>query len=232
MASTVSQCATPIKGTHLRIVRLDACGLPVTGTGSLVVVTKGFVQVQAEPQYEDGEEFFERTADGTVCVNQKDDPVLKRFQLTVDFCEVNTTAFAFMTSARELTVGAAGVTGMGFAFAEGSPSNRYSLEVWQKVAGSGACDASGAQRYIYNAFPNLGATKLGSYTIENGRSTFQVISESMAGSTTAVTGWLNGPGSSTSWLPTTETIGTGEHWLWNVTTTAPPTAACNPTTLT
>jgi len=216
----------------MRVVRVDACGLPVTGTGSLVVVTKGFVQVQNEPQYEDGEEFFERTADGTVCVNQKDDPVLKRFQLTIDFCEVNTTMLAFMASARELTAGGAGVTGFGMAFAEGSPSNRYSLEVWQKVAGSGACDATGAQRYIYNAWPNLGASKLGSYTIENGRSTFQLMSESQAGSTTAVTGWLNGPGSGTSWLPTSETLGTGEHWLWNVTTTAPPSAACNPTTLT
>jgi hypothetical protein len=216
----------------MRIVKVDACGNPVTGTGSLVVVTKGFVQVQNEPQYEDGEEFFERTADGTPCVNQKDDPVLKRFQLTIDFCEVNTTAFAYITSARELTSGGAGVTGLGMAFAEGQPTNRYSLEVWQKVAGSGACDATGAQRYIYNAWPNLGATQLGSYTIENGRSTFQVKSETQAGSTAATIGWLNGPGSSTSWLPAGETLGALEHWLWDVTTTAPPSPACNPTTLT
>lgn len=216
----------------MRIVRVDTCGIPVTGTGSLVVVTKGFVQVQNEPQYEDGEEFFERTADGTPCVNQKDDPVLKRFQLTIDFCEVNTTAFAYIASARELTVNAAGVTGQGFAFAEGQPTNRYSLEVWQKVAGSGSCDASGNQRYIYNAWPNLGASKIGSYTIENGRSTFQVMSETQAGSTTAVTGWNDGPGSGTSWLPTGESVGAGEHWLWGVTTTAPPSPACNPTTLT
>lgn len=216
----------------MRIVRVDTCGIPVTGTGSLVVVTKGFVQVQNEPQYEDGEEFFERTADGTPCVNQKDDPVLKRFQLTIDFCEVNTTAFAYIASARELTVNAAGVTGQGFAFAEGQPTNRYSLEVWQKVAGSGSCDASGNQRYIYNAWPNLGASKIGSYTVENGRSTFQVISETQAGSTTATIGWNNGPGSGTSWLPTGESVGAGEHWLWGVTTTAPPSPACNPTTLT
>lgn len=216
----------------MRVVRLDACGIPVTGSGSMVIVTKGFVQVQNEPQYEDGEEFFERTADGTPCVNQKDDPVLKRFQLTIDFCEVNTTMLAFMSSARELTASAAGVTGFGFAFAEGQPTNRYSLEVWQKVAGSGACDASGAQRYIYNAWPNLGASKLGSYSIENARSTFQVMSESQAGSTTAVTGWNNGPGSGTNWLPTGESLAAGEHWLWNVTTTAPPSAACNPSTLT
>lgn len=216
----------------MRVVRLDACGIPVTGTGSMVVVSKGFVQVAMEPQYEDGEEFFERTADGTVCVNQKDDPVLKRFQLTIDFCEVNTTMFAFMTSARELTASAAGVTGFGFAFAEGQPTNRYSLEVWQKVAGSGACDASGAQQYIYNAWPNVGASKVGSMTIENGRTVLQIISETQPGSTTAVTGWLNGPGTGTNWLPTGETLGANEHWLWNKTTTAPPSPACNPTTLT
>lgn len=216
----------------MRVVRLDSCGIPVTGSGSMVVVTKGFVQVAAEPQYEDGEEFFERTADGTPCVNQKDDPVLKRFQLTIDFCEVNTTMFAFMASARELTSGGAGVTGSGFAFGEGQPTNRYSLEVWQRVAGSGACDASGAQRYIYNAFPNVGASKIGSYTIENGRSTFQVMSETQGASTTAVTGWLNGPGSGASYLPTGENAQATDHWLFNVTTTAPPTPACNPTTLT
>lgn len=231
MVATVASAATAIKGTHARIVRVDACGNPVTGTGSLVVVTKGFVQVQMEPQYEDGEEFFERTADGTPCVNQKDDPVLKRMQLTIDFCEINTTGVAYLASARELTVNGAGVTGTGFAFAEGSPSNRYSLEVWQRVAGSGSCDPSGAQRYIYNAWPNVGSSRIGSYTVENGRSTMQVQSETQAVSTTPVIGWGNGPGS-TSWLPTGETAQVNEHWLWNITTTAPPAPQVNPLTLT
>ncbi len=232
MVATVASAVTPIKGTHYRIVKLDACGNPVTGTGSMVVVSKGFVQVQMEPQYEDGEEFFERTADGTPCVNQKDDPVLKRMQLQIEFCEINTTGVSYIASARELTANAAGVTGTGFAFSEGSPSNRYSLEVWQKVAGSGACDPTGAQRYIYNAWPNLGASKLGTYTVENGRSTLQVTSESQAASTAATIGWGNGPGSGTFWLPTNEVAQAGDHWLWNITTTAPPTPGVNPTTLT
>lgn len=231
MAATVASAVTPIKGTHYRIVKLDACGNPVTGTGSMVVVSKGFVQVQMEPQYEDGEEFFERTADGTPCVNQKDNPVLKRMQLQIEFCEINTTGTAFLASARELTANAAGVTGSGFAFAEGSPSNRYSLEVWQKVAGSGACDPGGFQRYIYNAWPNCGASKIGTYTIENGRSTLQVTSETMAASTAATIGWGDGPGSGTGYLPTNEVAQAGDHWLWNITTVAPPTPAVNPTTL-
>lgn len=223
MAPT-STCATPIKGTHMRIIELDACGVPITGTSGLVIVTKGFVQVSMEPQYEDGTEFFERTADGTACVNQKDDPTLKRLNLTSQFCEINTSAASLMISARELTTGTP-ATGTGFALAEGNPTRRYSLEVWQEVAGAGACDASGQQRYIYNAWPNVGATQLGGYTIENGRSTLETTSETKAPSAL----WLARVGD--DYLPAGETIEDDEHWVWNVTTTEPPTIACDPTTL-
>ncbi|MBE4796114.1 hypothetical protein [Streptomyces caniscabiei] len=223
MAAT-STCATPIKGTHMRIIALDACGVPVTGASGLVAVSSGFVQVEMEPDYEDGEEFFERTASGQPCVNQKDDPTLKRLGLTVQMCEVNVSMLAFILSARELTTGTP-TTGTGFAVAEGNPTNRFSLEVWQEVAGSGACDASGNQRYIYNAWPNVGATQLGSYTIENARSTLEFTSETRGAGPT----WDTLVGD--DFLPSGESVETDEHWVWNVTTTAPPTVACDPTTL-
>lgn len=219
-----STCVTPIKGTHLRLVALDACGVPVTGASGLVAVSKGFVSVEMEPDYEDGEEFFERTADGTPCVNQKDDPTLKRMGLTIDWCEVNVLLATYMIDARVLSEGSP-ATGTGFAVAEGNPTNRYSMEVWQEVAGSGACDASGNQRFIYNAWPNVGATQIGSYTIENGRSTLQAVAETRGASAqwTALVG--------ASWLPAGASINTDEHWVWNVTTTPPPTEACDTTTL-
>lgn len=227
--ATTSTCATPIKGTMYRMVKLDVCGNPVTGASSVQIIGKGFVKVAMEPDYEDGTEFFERTADGTPCVNQKDDPVLKRLKLTIDFCEINVTGASYMMSARELAVTN---TGYGFAVAEGTPANRYSLEVWQQVAGSGACDPSGNQRYIYNAFPNCGASKIGGYDVENGRSVLQIMSETRAASATAVTGWLEGPGTGTSWLPAGAVAGASDHWLWTITTTAPPAASCSPVTLT
>lgn len=222
--ATVSTCVVPIKGTHLRIVALNACGVPVTGTGGLVVVSNSFVQVEMEPQYEDGEEFFDRNAAGLPCVNQKDDPTLKRMNLTIQMCEVNVSGTAYITSARELTTGTP-TTGTGFAVAEGNPTNRYSLEVWQEVAGAGACDASGSQRYIYNAWPNVGATQIGTYTVENAKSTLEVTSETRA----AAALWDTLIGA--SWLPAGAFVDTDEHWIWNVTTTPPPTAGCNPTTL-
>jgi hypothetical protein len=215
----------------MRIVKLDACGVPVTGASSLVVTTSGFVQVNMEPDYEDGEEFFERNADGAACVNQKDKPTLKRFALTVDFCSVDPIAAAYVMSARLLDTVSPATTGTGFAVSEGEPENQFSLEVWQRVAGSGACDASGVQRYIYNAWPNVGNTQIGTYTVENARSTLSFTAETAGASTL----WGNGPGSGTSWLPTGRTVnetGEIEHWLWNITTSAPPVAACGSTLLT
>lgn len=209
------------------MTKLDVCGNPVTGAGN-AIVSDAFVQVQNDPQYEDGTEFFERTASGSICVNQKDDPILKRFQITIDFCAVNVTAQSYMVSARELAVTN---TGYGFAVGEGASSNRWSLEVWQQVAGAGACDpTTGVQRYIYHAWPNVGAGKLGGYTVENDRATLQVIAESRAGSTNATTGWLAKNGSST-WLPAGFALSITDHWIWNITTTAPPVSQCNPYTL-
>jgi hypothetical protein len=129
-----------------------------------------------------------------------------------------------MISARELTAGTP-TTGTGFAVAEGNPTRRYSLEVWQEVAGAGACDATGAQRYIYNAWPNVGATQLGAYMVENQRSTLETTSETRAASPL----WLALVGD--DYLPSGETIEDDEHWVWNVTTTAPPTVDCDPATL-
>lgn len=222
-----SNVAAPIKGRVYRIVKLDSCGNPVTGTGSgMQMVHSAFTQVGQDPQYEDGVEFFERTASGALCVNQKDDPILKRINLTIDFCAVNVTGAAYMMSARELTVGSP-TTGYGFAVVEGASSNRFSLEVWQEVAGSGACSASGLQQYIYNAWPNCGAAKVGNYNIELARSTLEITAETRAVST-GTPGWLNKNGSS-SWLPAGTTLLGTEHWLWNITTTPPPASATDPT---
>ncbi len=89
----------------------------------------------------------------------------------------------------------------------------------------------GCQRYIYNAWPNVGAVQLQDYTIENARSTLAWQGETRAASST----WLRGPGTGTKWMPNHVTAGaltTVDHWGWAITTTPPPTPSCGSTTLT
>jgi hypothetical protein len=220
-----STCAAPIKGTHLRIVAVDVCGVPVTGDSGLVITSDGFIRAVMSPQYEDGTEFFQRNAAGDACINQKDKPIFKREELTVDWCEVNALLAAYVIDAQVLGDGTP-VTGTGFAFGEGGDDNRFSLEIWQEVAGSGACDSSGNQRFIYNAWPNVGNTQHGDYTVENDKSTFQTVSETQAHGVN----WLEDVGA--PWLGDTAVLSPQRHWIWNVTTTPPPDAACDSTTLT
>lgn len=204
----------PIKGRILRVIVLNECGVPVTGTSGGVVTVKGFTQVQSSAQYETGDEHIVKTADADLCVNEKDPDILKRFELTVDLCSVDPGLVANTVSPARLLTASEAPTGTGFALAEGAATQRFSLEVWQRVAGAGACDASGAARYVYNAWPNLGNGKTGDYNIELAPSTLQILAESQRVSPL----WTAG----VPWLGAGAIAVIPDHWFQNVTTVAPP----------
>jgi hypothetical protein len=214
-------CVAPIKARVARITRLDVCGNPVTGTGGQVV-TNGFIQIVATPEYEEGEEFLTKNANGDPCVNEKDPNFLKRVGLQIDFCQIDPDAVVLITGERLLVTGAA--TGTGVAFGEGTLLSRFGLEVWQPVAGSAACEG-GVPSYVYWVFPNVGNSMVSDFTFENATFTFVLEGDTKAASAQ----WGDGPGA-TSWL-NGNTIATDEHFAFNITTQPPPTAACGAQTL-
>jgi hypothetical protein len=217
---------SPIKGLVYRLVKVDACGVPVTGASSAVFVSK-FVQVQQEAVYEDGEEFKVKNADGTFCVNESDDDQFTRLNLTVDLCAVDPYMVAVTLGARVLDVGSPLVTGAGFALAEGATTGHFSLEVWQAVAGSSACDAEGNQQYLYSAWPHVYSGRIGNYTIANAPSQFQIVAKTKRASTL----WGSGPGSGTKWLAP-DVVEANDHWLPAITITPPPAVTDGATLLT
>lgn len=220
----VAQCVTPIKASVMRLVKLNSCGTPVTGSSSSVVVSDGFVSISPSPQYEDGTEYLSKKANGDLCVNDIDPPALKRVDLEMVWCVMDPDAIIIQTGERLLTDSGA-ITGTGVAFGEGQVTNRYSLEVWQPVSGVNACNASGQQQYVYWAFPHVGNAKVGDFTFENGVFNFTISSNTFAASLL----WGDGPGSGTAWI--SQAVQSGDHYLYNVTTTAPPASACGATTL-
>jgi hypothetical protein len=216
--STYTRCYTPIKGRIMRVVLLNECGVPVTGTGSAQIVTAGFTQVASSAQYETGDEYIKKTADAQLCVNEKDPDILKRFELTVDLCVVDPGLVANVISPARLLTFSEAPTGTGFALAEGASNTHFSLEVWQRVSGSGACDPSGAQRYVYNAWPHVNNGKIGDYNIAAEPSQLEFIAESKAVSSL----WTVG----NAWLGSGAVSIVPDHWFQNLTSVAPPVAAC------
>ncbi len=222
----VSQCVTPIKGRIIRLMKLDTCGNIVTGASSAMVVADGFISIEASPQYEDGTEFVKKRADGLLCVNQKDPGQLKRVQLSSTWCVIDPDVRVIMDGARLLTT--SGVTGTGAFFTDSLITARFSLEVWQNVSGRGACNAAGQQQYVYWAYPNIGNAQIQNFTIENAALEFQEQAETMGAgynwgtypTTLPPSGYLAG-----------STFQQGDHFAYNVTTVAPPTAQCGAQTV-
>jgi len=217
-------CASAIKGTVMRLVTVDVCGIPVTGAESAVVVTDGFISIAPSPQYEEGEVYQQRNANGRFCINEKGEPELSRVSLAVQMCVLDPDAFVLVTGERLLTTG--GVTGTGVVGGTGLVTARFSMETWQKVTGPGRCNAQGQQLYVYWAWPNVGHAMIQDYSIENGPLTMAFNAETEDASTF----WGTGPGTGTKWIE--EAVQAGDHWLFNITSTPPPSASCGAVLLT
>lgn len=205
-----STCFQPILATRMRLVRLDSCGIAVTGaTGQLV--TKGFVSVQASPQYEAGDEFTAKNGSGDLCLNKKNPDRLKRYDLTITLCEVDPHAIEMLTGARLIV---SGTDGIGNAFSEDPNTAALAMELWQDVAVD-ECEG-GAAQYVHHVFPFVENGRLADLTFENGPTSFVVNA-----STRKNPNYGDGPFA--LWVPD---IGATEHHAFQLTTTAPPSDEC------
>ena len=78
--------AASIQGVSIRVTRLDAAGNLLNGPGDSYT-TSAFMRVSFTPEYEEGDEITEKSANGTVCVTYKSPDTLKRITMELAICE-------------------------------------------------------------------------------------------------------------------------------------------------
>lgn len=207
-----------IKGRVVRLTRLDECGVPVVGSCS-TVVSECFIKATISGEYEAGDEYFEKSAWGTPCINDKDPDILKRANVKIDFAELNPDALDIITGANPIVSG--GVT-IGSSQGPGANETAFALEIWTKRTGVECVD--GDQQWGYFVVPFVKNGKLdGDLTIENAALTASVMGEGFASSDV----WGESPYDEN---PLIEPFPDGEIWADVVTTVQPPadTAGCIP----
>lgn len=214
-------CASPIQGTRMRITRLDQCGIPVSGVGGMVV-TEGFVQVQVSQNYEDGTTYELRNAQGDYCVDEQGPDQYRRSDLTIQFCAIDPDVVNLITGSLVITTGAP-VTGTGFWVLGGATETRFSLEVWQAVAGVSCLGANPLRAYW--AWPNLFGGRFNDFTIQDG-----VLEWSLSARTAPANAlWGTGPGSAPDWI---SAVPAGAHYGFNLAAMPlPATTGCGAVTL-
>jgi hypothetical protein len=209
-------CQSPIEGLVLRIVKLNSCGVPVTGTGSASIVMDGFTEVSSSPQYDTGDRVIQRKANGTLCQNFKIPDQYTNDELTINICAWN-PGIVPVTLNGTLITATSSPTGTGFS--RGTIDNainaHWSLEVWQAPPQS--CDATGVVYYPYHAWPHIANGKMGDFSINLDATIMQIMGDTMDGSPL----WTVG----NSYLGAASII-QGKHHYYNLSSTAPPTSTC------
>jgi hypothetical protein len=81
--------AASVQGVSIRVTRLDAAGNLLNGAGDSYT-TSAFLRTSFTPEYEEGDEIVEKSADGTVCVSYKAPDTLKRITMELAICEPDT----------------------------------------------------------------------------------------------------------------------------------------------
>lgn len=228
-----SVCYTPWKVPRVRVTDLNSCGVPVTGSST--VVSDGIISIAMTKEYEDREEFFVKNGNGEFCVRETNPPILKWINLELTFCNVDPEMVNIITGLPLVMSDAASPVAIGYNEDETyTATGNFALEGWTRISGQAqAC--SGGGEYGYFLFPWVKEATVGDITLENGAVSFVV-----SGRTSGNSGWGTGPyfvdysdnpAGSTTPVALLTPITSTQHMRMFITRLAPPASACGAQTL-
>ena len=216
-----------VRGKRIRVTRLNDCGTPPdSGEPCAFVVTKGFVTVTMSPQNEEGEEILLLNADGELCVNDQSRHNFKRWNLSMELCDIDPELVALITRVT-LEEDADGNV-VGFRSVEGRIDEEFAFELW---SGIGDQDCQNGEEYGYLLFPFVAGGTFADLTIENGVATLTIENAfTKTGGLWDVGPYDVVPDEYNAPAPLGVAIQDGEHHVQRLTTIAPPsaTAGCQP----
>lgn len=165
--------AASVQGVSIRVTRLDAAGNLLNGAGDSYT-TSAFMRASFTPEYEEGDEITEKSADGTVCISYKAPDTLKRITMEIAICEPDTELTALMSGGLLLrknygSYASPDNKSVGWAapnVGDDPSGNGVAVEVWSFAVKDGRRDA--ALPYFYWVFPYCKLRQSGDRVIENG----------------------------------------------------------------
>lgn len=165
--------AASIQGVSIRVTRLDAAGNLLNGPGDSYV-TSAFMRVSFTPEYEEGDEITEKSANGSVCVTYKSPDTLKRITMELAICEPDAELTSLLSGGLLLrknlgTFASPNNQSVGWAapgVGDDPAGNGVSIEAWSWAIKNGK--KASTLPYFYWVFPFVKLRQSGDRVIENG----------------------------------------------------------------
>lgn len=162
-----------IQGVAVRVTRLDAVGNLLNGPGDSYT-THAFMRVSFTPEYEEGDEITEKSANGAVCVSYKSPDTLKRITMEFAICEPDPELTQLVSGGILLrknlgTFAAPDHKSVGWAapaVGDDPSGNGVAIESWSRAIVDGKPSAT--LPYYHWIFPYTKLRASGDRVIENG----------------------------------------------------------------
>jgi len=165
--------AASVQGVAIRVTRLDAAGNLLNNPGDSYT-TSAFMRVSFTPEYEEGDEIVEKSADGTVCVSYKAPDTMKRITMELAICEPDTELTALISGGLLLrknfgSFASPDTKSIGWAapsVGDDPTGNGVARECWSFAVKDGRRSAT--LPYFHWVFPYAKLRQSGDRVIENG----------------------------------------------------------------
>jgi hypothetical protein len=165
--------AASIQGVSIRVTRLDAAGNLLNNDGDSYT-TSAFMRLSFTPEYEQGDEIVEKSANGTICVSYQSPDTLKRVTMELAICEpdpelTNLISGGLLLRKNYGTFSVPNRKSIGWAspaVGDDPAGLGVAIEVWSFAVASGKRAASNP--YFYWVFPYCRLRLSGDRVIENG----------------------------------------------------------------
>jgi hypothetical protein len=170
---TTQDYAASVQGVAIRVTRLDAAGNLLNGPGDSYA-TSAFLRASFTPEYEEGDEITEKSADGTIAVSYKAPDTLKRITMEIAIAEPDTELTALISGGLLLrknygSFASPDNKSIGWAapgVGDDPSGNGVAIEVWSFAVKDGK--RSAVNPYFYWVFPYAKLRQSGDRVIENG----------------------------------------------------------------
>ena len=165
--------AASIQGVSVRVTRLDAAGNLLNNPGDSYT-TSAFMRMSFTPEYEQGDEITEKSANGVICVSYQSPDTLKRVTLELAICEPDPELTQLISGGLLLrknygTLASQNNKSIGWAspgVGDDPAGNGVAIECWSYAVQSGKRAATNP--YFYWIFPYCRLRLSGDRVIENG----------------------------------------------------------------
>lgn len=176
-----TQCWNSIRSCTARFTKVDACGRPVTGAGS-VVTTDGYISIAYKMNLSEGDEIEQKNACGQLCISDKARDQVKWVDLEIAFCGVNPDAVNLMTGFPVVKDYAGDNVGFDIETMSNRSVSGFALEAWTEIPDASPCAPGAFGQWGYFLAPWAGNGMIGDFTLENGAATFTFMGRTRRGS--------------------------------------------------